>query len=58
MAFYGCVRALRQVRRGPRDCAGEVRSTPGQITNTERTVALSAGVRPSEVSPAPSGNMS
>src|SRR5215472_4518741 len=27
----------------------------GPITNTERTVALSAGERPSEVSPAPSG---
>jgi hypothetical protein len=30
----------------------------GPMMNTERTVALSAGVRPSEVSPAPSGSMS
>jgi len=30
----------------------------GPITNTERTVALSAAVRPSDVVPAPSGNMS
>ena len=30
----------------------------GPITNTERAVALSIGVRPSEVSPASAGSMS